>query len=115
MCSSDLIDWIENILKDYFEKGSAMIAGGARGVDSICATWALHDTKDIDVVIMQADWKSHGNSAGFKRNLQMLDCGDRCLAFWDGKSRGTRHTIDNALDREFTTHVFVWRDKDVSG
>ena len=86
-----------------------MINGGAQGVDMICYDWA-NAQKNIDIILMQAEWSKYGKSAGFKRNLEMLAVADYVLAFWDGKSRGTRHTIDNALNKGLSTHVFVWRD-----
>ena len=97
-----------------------MVAGGAKGVDKICEDWVREHNagfiKDadpwfkIDLDIHLAKWDKYGKSAGFKRNLEMLAVGDNVLAFWDGKSRGTRHTIDNALTKGMSTHVFVWRD-----
>lgn len=34
-----------------------------------------------------------GKAAGFIRNKQIVDACDMVLAFWDGKSKGTEHTI----------------------
>lgn len=39
------------------------------------------------------DWKRFGRSAGFKRNAEIECVSDRCVAFWDGTSRGTSHTM----------------------
>ena len=41
-----------------------------------------------------ADWDRHGKGAGPIRNRAMAKSGaDRCLAFWDGESRGTLDMI----------------------
>jgi nucleoside-diphosphate-sugar epimerase len=53
-----------------------------------------------------ADWKRFGKRAGFIRNDEMLDSGiDRVAAFWDGESRGTKHTIEGARKRGIPTFV----------
>lgn len=44
-----------------------------------------------------AKWEEHGKSAGFIRNAEMVSLGaDLCLVFWNGKSAGTKHTMDLA-------------------
>jgi hypothetical protein len=40
-----------------------------------------------------ADWKRFGRAAGPKRNQQMANYADALIAFWDGKSRGTKNMI----------------------
>ena len=41
------------------------------------------------------EYKIHGRYAPLKRNLEIIDNADFVLAFWDGKSRGTKFVIDN--------------------
>ena len=43
-----------------------------------------------------ADWNKYGKSAGYKRNEEMAKYADALIAFWDGKSKGTKHMIDLA-------------------
>lgn len=44
-----------------------------------------------------ADWERHGKTAGFIRNGEMADAGaSLCIAFWDGRSRGTLDMITRA-------------------
>ena len=43
--------------------------------------------------LFRADWERFGKSAGVRRNCQMAQAGDMLLAFWDGRSAGTRHMI----------------------
>lgn len=66
-----------------------IIAGGARGADAFGAQWALDH--DMPLNVYNADWETHGKSAGPIRNQQMLDEGkpDLVLAFPGG--RGTNH------------------------
>lgn len=70
---------------------TVIVSGGARGVD----TWALDEARrrGMRVVLHRPDWGRYGKRAGFVRNsLIVRDC-DRCVAFWDGQSRGTMDTV----------------------
>ena len=40
------------------------------------------------------DYPRYGRGAPFRRNLEIATHADALLAFWDGQSRGTRHTIE---------------------
>lgn len=63
----------------------------------------------IPVKRYPACWELLGKSAGIQRNTEMLvmENPDVVLAFWDGQSRGTKHTIDTA--RELNLKVMVVR------
>jgi hypothetical protein len=41
------------------------------------------------------------------RNQRLVDACDVLVAFWDGASKGTRATVDRALDSGKEVHVFV--------
>ena len=41
------------------------------------------------------------------RNQRLIDACDVVVAFWDGASKGTRATIERALDSGKEVHVFV--------
>jgi len=70
--------------------------GGAGGADTIADEAALRYGHQVEVY--PANWEEHGKKAGILRNLVMLDQQPwLVIAFWDGKSRGTKHTIDEAL------------------
>jgi len=42
---------------------------------------------------------------GFIRNQQIVDACDMVLAFWDGKSKGTQHTISLAKAQKKPTFI----------
>ncbi|MBQ8793099.1 MAG: DUF2493 domain-containing protein [Clostridia bacterium] len=69
-----------------------VVSGCAAGPDSDAIEWA--EMNGVPVDKHAADWDSYGNSAGFIRNAEMAAIGDILLAFWDGKSKGTKHMID---------------------
>ena len=68
-----------------------VLHGGARGADRLGFRWAVrHHVRSRCVA---ADWARFGKSAGVRRNAQLAQAGDMLLAFWDGRSPGTRHII----------------------
>jgi hypothetical protein len=79
-----------------------LISGTARGADQMGEEWAVATVNPIEVWRYPADWKKHGRSAGFKRNVLMLEHGkpDLVVAFLEGASRGTHHTIREAQARD---------------
>lgn len=88
----------------HAETGFTLVHGGAVGADQMAAEMAMKLGADAECYL--PDWQAHGRAAGFKRNIQMLDTKpDLVIAFWDGKSPGTKHTINNALDRRINTEI----------
>ena len=85
------------------------VSGGARGVD----TWAeevAHSCNmgaGIPCKIFKADWDKHGKSAGFMRNEKIINEADLVLAFWDGTSNGTKHSIDLARKNKKPINIYV--------
>lgn len=70
---------------------TTIVSGGARGADSLGERYA--DEKGLKKIIHLPDWDKHGKAAGFVRNVDIINDADFVIAFWDGKSRGTRHSI----------------------
>ena len=81
-----------------------VLHGDCRGADRIAGQAA----KDLGLAVqtMPADWERYGKSAGFRRNEAMMDTNPGLvLAFWDGESKGTAHTIGLARKRGIPVHV----------
>lgn len=76
----------------YPETISVVISGMAKGADTLGAKWATENGILVDR--HSALWGTHGRSAGFVRNAEMVTACTEAIIFWDGKSRGTKHTID---------------------
>ena len=68
-----------------------IISGGARGADSLAIYYAQQN--NIQFRVFLANWGQFGKKAGFIRNVEIVDYSDVILAFWDGQSKGTQHTI----------------------
>lgn len=71
-----------------------IISGGANGVDTIAEQFA--DKKKISKLILRPRYDLYRRAAPLKRNDEMVELCDRVLIFWDGVSKGTKHTIDYA-------------------
>ena len=69
-----------------------IVSGAARGADSLGEKYANEKNYKIDS--HPADWNKYGKSAGYRRNKEMVDIASAAICFWDGKSKGTKHTID---------------------
>lgn len=82
-----------------------VVCGMARGADALGDLYA--SKKNYSVRYFPAEWEEYGKSAGYKRNEQMAQNADALVAFWDGKSRGTKHMIDIA--RRYNLKVRVIR------
>lgn len=76
---------------DAWELPFSLVSGGARGADNLAERYAAEH--HIPIRIIRADWNAHGKTAGFLRNTKIVEESDDCVAFWDGKSRGTLDTI----------------------
>lgn len=69
----------------------AIISGGAKGADQLGERYAKE--YNLNLVRLLPDWKGRGRVAGLERNTEIVAQADYVLAFWDGKSKGTRDTI----------------------
>ena len=85
-------DVLTKILNIFINpKKDIIFSGGARGADELGARYAAENS--IPLQIFPAYWDKYGKSAGFIRNAEMGEYGDALIAFWDGKSHGTKHMI----------------------
>lgn len=114
--------FIKKILNDQFShhRGDTLVSGGAKGVDSIAEkiidNWKnLHvktyggkeEDFKINKKIFLPDWNKYGKRAGFLRNQLIIDEADKVIAFWDGKSKGTKHSIDLAIKANKPLDIYV--------
>ena len=85
---------------------SSIVTGSASGVDA-AATKAARD-KGIAVQVMPASFDELADpKRSAARNQRLIDACDVLVAFWDGSSKGTRATVDRALEAGKEVHVFV--------
>jgi len=86
-----------------------IVSGTARGADQLGEQYAK--ITGYEVSRFPADWDGLGKRAGYVRNAEMAkfavadgNCGV-LIAFWDGKSRGTKHMIDLAEKNGLEVHI----------
>jgi predicted Rossmann fold nucleotide-binding protein DprA/Smf involved in DNA uptake len=101
----DNYKFLEKALNYFFStKIESIISGGAKGADSLAEEFAKQ--KGIKIVVHKPNWDEFGKSAGFKRNHQIVEESDILVAFWDGESKGTKHSIKLAKDKKIPTFIF---------
>lgn len=82
-----------------------IISGGASGADRLAKRYAAEHGKEYVEFLPQ--WNRYGRSAGYKRNVQIVNAAEEVVAFHDGKSKGTQHTIDIA--EEYNKPIYVYK------
>ena len=96
-------------LRKYLPKGvTEIVSGGARGVDTSAREYAL--ANGIKLTEFLPEYEKYGRSAPLKRNITIIKNADLVLAFWDGRSHGTKFVIDNCKKLGIPVKVFIPAD-----
>lgn len=96
-----------------------IISGTARGADKLGEQYAK--IAHYELSKFPADWDKLGKRAGYVRNAEMAkfavedDSYGVLIAFWDGKSRGTKHMIDLAKRYGLEVHVVNYKENNTNG
>jgi len=77
---------------------TVIVSGGAPGVDRTAAEAA--EARGLKTLIFKPEWEKHGKVAGFIRNADIIANADEVVAFWDGKSHGTAHSMSLAKNAQ---------------
>lgn len=94
---------LDHLLSRKEGESVVIISGGARGADSLGERYARE--RGYRVKRFPAQWERYGRSAGYRRNEVMAAYADALVAFWDGKSPGTRHMIEVACQQGLAVRV----------
>lgn len=95
-----------------------IIQGGAGGVDTLAYYYA--NALGLLCGTYEAKWQAesedkfgkyqyYDKGAGFKRNAEMVKVCNLGIAIWDGKSKGTKHTIDLLKKANKLIEVFLYK------
>lgn len=96
------------LVSKYLNNKVTIISGGANGADTLAEMYAFR--RGIETKIFPANWKLYGKKAGFLRNEQMHEYiakykHRKCIAFWDGLSKGTSHNFE--LAKKYNTPMEI--------
>lgn len=87
--------YIDFCISDIRKKYTLVfLSGECRGADRLGERYAYENGFGVEKY--PADWKKYGKAAGPKRNKLMVEKADYIIAFWDGKSKGTKSLIGYA-------------------
>ena len=93
---------------DYGE----VVCGGANGVDTLAEKWAKRYGLEFAAFLPQYEVYG-GKYAPLKRDEDLVAYCDMVVAFWDGKSHGTKYTIDFAAKLGVPVYLHLIEDLDV--
>ena len=85
------------------EDTDCIITGGANGIDSIAEKYA--DDHRLSKIILRPQYQLYKRNAPLIRNRQMVDLADAVLIIWDGKSNGTRYTMEYAQKKAIPLRI----------
>jgi predicted double-glycine peptidase len=106
IAGSRTINSINQINKAIKESGftiTEVVSGTARGADLLGEVWA--NNNKVPIKRFPANWDKYGKSAGYRRNEEMANYADACIVVWDGESKGSKHMIDIAKNKNLKLFV----------
>ena len=91
-------------LEDYLPEGvTEIVSGGARGVDTCARNYAL--SHGLTLTEFLPEYNRFGKGAPLLRNIAIIEHADLVLAFWDGRSKGTKFVVDYCKKRNIPVAV----------
>lgn len=100
-----LDNYVKN-LEDY-----AIISGGAKGADTLADLYA--ESKGKELIVIYPEWGKYGKRAGYIRNTEIWRQADCGIAFWDGNSKGTAHSIELAKKFNKDLTIVLYKKEDL--
>lgn len=94
---------LDHYLSNTNKSEVEIMCGMARGADLLGKKYA--EENGISVKEFPADWETYGKSAGYIRNSEMAEYSTHLVLFWDGKSKGSKHMLDLAKQRNLNIRV----------
>jgi len=83
---------------------ACFVSGGcATGADNLIEMYC-HD-KGLPILIFYPRYGEYGKRAPLERNKQIVEASNMLIAFWDGKSTGTAHTLGLAREKNIPIRI----------
>ena len=86
-------------------EATEIISGGARGVDSLAEQYAREH--GIPFTLVKPEYKLLGKHAPLARNVEIVKRAELVIAIWNGKSKGTKNTIQTAKELGRQVRVYL--------
>lgn len=97
-------DLLYRTLDGHTSNVELIISGGAIGADTLAVDYAKQ--KRIPWRVIKPDYARYGKKfAPVKRNEEIVLMSDEVIAFWDGKTTGTKTALDYAKKHNRRTKV----------
>ena len=98
---------IYNLNKYIPTNATEIVSGGAKGIDTCAKEFALKH--NIKLTEFLPEYNIFGKAAPIRRNHKIVDYSDEVLAFWDGKSKGTKSVIEycNKTNKQATVITMI--------
>lgn len=103
------IDTLGLILNALPAGCSEIISGGANGVDMLAKKAASR--LNVKFTCVRPRYEKYGRAAPLYRNNVIIEKADCVLAFWDGKSKGTRQAICCCINRRKPFRIFLLQSR----
>lgn len=88
---------VDTVIENIPEDCTAIISGGAMGVDSLARQAA--ERLGLPFTEYLPDYATFGKLAPIVRNSTIVENSDMLLAFWDYRSRGTRDALLKGMEQ----------------
>ena len=98
-------DFLKEKIDPFLNDIDLIVSGGAKGADSLAEKYAK--VNNLTLEIFKPDWKKYGRTAGPIRNKSIIESADIVFAFWDGKSKGTKNSID--ISKKLRKKIYVFK------
>jgi len=94
-----LLFLISNIREEIVFVSGGCPSGGDALISRFCKEG------NYQIIEHLPDWDKHGKAAGFIRNKLIIEDSDMLAAWWDGKSKGTKSSIDLARKKNIPIKI----------
>lgn len=82
-----------------------IVSGGAKGIDTLARKYS--ECHGIKLTEFLPEYDRYGRGAPLKRNLQIIEYSDLVIAFWDGKSKGTKFVVEQCKRRGKEFRIYL--------
>lgn len=96
---------VDDLGKYLPKETTEIVSGGAKGIDTCARQYAL--SHGIKLTEFLPEYGKYGRSAPLKRNEIIIKNSDMVLAFWDGKSPGTKFVINKCREMNVKIDVIL--------